>query len=189
MAGPSGATIKIVSKDGGNNTHGNLFPFFRSDPLDAANPLAISQPLAPGQAFNPLVPDTFGAHVKDKLNRQQWGANVGFPVTIDRTWLFFAFENQRADAQNAVPLITDTSIFRPDNGSIVNGVHRNNQAAVINGLAALPGNPPVPCLTGQPAIPAQTCANILENILTVNPAASALNAFLVNQFANNGGVF
>ncbi len=189
IGGASGASINIVSKSGGNQTHGSLYSYFRNDGLDAANPFAIKQALAPGQAFNPLLPDSFGSHVKDKLNRQQWGGTIGFPVTTDKTWLFFAFENQRSDAQNAVPLITDTSIFRPQNGGIVNGVHLNNQAAIINGLAALPGNPPVPCLTGQPALPAITCANILENILTVNPAASPLSAYLVNQFENNGGVF
>jgi hypothetical protein len=187
--GASGASINIVSKSGENQTHGSLYSFFRNDFMDAANPFAIRQALAPGQVFNPGLPDTFGTHVKDKLDREQWGATVGFPVSIDKTWLYFAFENQRADAQNAVPLLTDTSIFRPDNGGTINGVTRNNQMGVINGLAALPGNPPVPCLTGQPAIPAQNCANILFNILTINPATSSRNAYLVNQFENNGGVF
>jgi TonB dependent receptor len=64
----------------------------------------------------------------------------------------------------------------------------NNQLAIINGLAA-EGATPVPCLTGQPALPANTCAGILTNVLTVNSAASPLDAFIVNQFESNGGLF
>src|SRR5437016_11912193 len=85
------------------------------------------------------------------------------------------------DSQNADVLLTNTSIFRPL------ATQNNNQQAIINGLAAL-GGTPVPCLTGQPALPAATCAGILQNILTINPATSPLSSFLVNQFETNGGL-
>ena len=88
------------------------------------------------------------------------------------------------DSQNADVLLTNTSIFRPL------ATQNNNQQAIINGLAAL-GGTPVPCLTGQPALPAATCAGILTNILTISnvPAASPRNKFIVDQFENNGGLF
>ncbi|MGZ4866306.1 MAG: outer membrane beta-barrel protein [Candidatus Angelobacter sp.] len=183
LGGASGATINIVTKSGGNDVHGSLFGYFRNDALDAANPFSISQALAPGQAFNPAAPDVKGTHVKDTLTREQFGGAIGFPITKDKTFLYSSFEGLLGDAQNAVPLLTNTNIFRPQSSA------GNNQVAIINGLATLPGNPAVPCLTGQPALPAATCAAILTNILTVNPATSPLSKFLVNQFESNGGLF
>jgi outer membrane receptor protein involved in Fe transport len=183
LGGASGATINIVTKSGGNDVHGSLFSYFRNDAMDAANPFSISQALAPGQAFNPAAPDVQGTHVKDSLTREQFGGAIGFPITKDKTFLYSSFEGLLGDAQNAVPLLTNTNIFRPQ------ATAGNNQVAIISGLAALPGNPSVPCLTGQPALPAATCAGILNNILTVNPAAGPLKAYLVNQFETNGGLF
>jgi hypothetical protein len=182
LGGASGATINIVSKSGTNNAHGSLFALFRNDALDAANPFAISQALQPGQAFNPLGPDVSGTHIKDSLSRQQFGGSIGFPIKKEKTFFFGSFEGLMSDAQNAVPLLQSTSIFRPDNNTF------NDQQGIINNLATLPGNPNVPCLTGQPALPAAICAGILSNVLTINPA-SAPGGFIVNQFENNGGLF
>jgi hypothetical protein len=184
LGGASGATINIVTKSGGNDVHGSLFSYFRNDALDAANPFSISQALAPGQTFNPAAPDVKGTHVKDSLTREQFGGAIGFPIKKDKTFLYSSFEGLLGDAQNAVPLLTDTSIFRPQGAST-----GNNQQAIISGLAGLPGNPAVPCLTGQPALPAATCAAILNNVLTINPAAGPLSKYLVNQFESNGGLF
>ncbi len=182
LGGASGATINIVSKSGTNNVHGSLFALFRNDALDAANPFAISQALQPGQAFNPLGPDVSGTHIKDSLSRQQFGGSIGFPIKKEKTFFFGSFEGLMSNAQNAVPLLQSTSIFRPDNNTF------NDQQGIINNLATLPGNPNVPCLTGQPALPAAICAGILSNVLTINPA-SAPGGFIVNQFENNGGLF
>lgn len=184
LGGASGATINIVTKSGGNDVHGSLFGYFRNDAMDAANPFSITQALAPGQAFNPAAPDVHGTHTKDTLTREQFGGAIGFPITKDKTFLYSSFEGLLGDAQNAVPLLTNTNIFRPQGAST-----GNDQVSIINGLAALPGNPAVPCLTGQPALPAATCAGILTNILTVNPATSPRSNFLVNQFETNGGLF
>jgi hypothetical protein len=183
LGGASGATINIVTKSGGNDVHGSLFGYFRNDALDAANPFSISQALSTGQTFNPAAPDVKGSHVKDTLTREQFGGAIGLPIKKDKTFLYSSFEGLLGDAQNAVPLLTNTSIFRPEADA------GNNQAAILGGLATLPGNPAVPCLTGQPALPAATCAAILTNVLTVNPAASPRNAYIVNQFESNGGLF
>jgi hypothetical protein len=184
LGGASGATINIVTKSGTNNVHGTLFGYFRNDAVDAANPFALTQALAPGQVFNPAAPDLHAAHTKDTLTREQFGGSIGFPLKKDKTFLYSSFEGLLGDAQNAVPLLTSTNIFRPSSSPV------NNQVAIINGLAA-EGATPVPCLTGQPALPAATCAGILTNILTVSnvPAASPLSKFLVSQFENNGGLF
>ena len=184
LGGASGASINIVSKSGTNNVHGSLFGFFRNDALDAANPFSISQALQPGQVFNPAAPDTTGTHIKDSLSRQQFGGSIGFPIKQDKTFLFAAFEGLHSDAQAAVPLLSDTAIFRPDNGQFSG----NNQQAIIDGLANL-GATSVPCLSPTQLLPASTCAGILTGVLTVNPAASPLSAYLVDQFENNGGLF
>jgi hypothetical protein len=204
LGGASGATINIVTKSGGNDVHGSLFGYFRNDALDAANPFSISQALAPGATFNPAAPDVQGTHVKDSQTREQFGGAIGFPITKDKTFLYSAFEGLLGDAQNAVPLLTNTNIFRPDSGQFSG----NNQTAILTGLAAQ-GGAIVPCISnlnppGPPTqLPAVVCAGILQSLLTVNPTANlvpilgpvqgplqtARNGFIVNQFENNGGLF
>ncbi len=193
LGGASGAAINIVSKSGTNQVHGSLYGFFRNDALDAADPFATSQALKPGDQFNPGVADLQGKNIKNSLSRQQFGGTLGFPIKKDKTFLLAAFEGLRQDAQNAVPILTSTNIFRPNSG----------QGTTITGLGAEPGNPNVPCLTppGRPVVflPAQTCAFALQSILTVNAnpgpnpfvsaGQAALNGFLINQLEGNGGVF
>lgn len=193
LGGASGAAINIVSKTGTNLVHGSIYGFFRNDALDAADPFAKSQALQPGEQFNPAAPDQQGTNIKNSLSRQQFGGTLGLPIKKDKTFLFAAFEGLRQDAQNAVPILTNTNIFRPNAG----------QVATINGLGAEAGNPNVPCLTppGKPVVvlPAQTCAFALQSILTVNanpganpfvsPGQAALNGFIIGQLEANGGVF
>jgi hypothetical protein len=194
LGGASGASINIVSKSGSNRVHGSAYGFFRNDAMDARNPFAFTQALQPGQPFNPALPDSQGTPTKDSLTREQFGGSFGFPISKDKTFAFIAAEGLIQNAQNAVPLLTNTSIFRPDSGGpLVNGVLTgNNQVAILQGLAAQ-GGAPVPCISNganPPTIlPAATCAAILTNILTVNSATSPRNAFLVNQFESNGGLF
>jgi hypothetical protein len=202
LGGASGAAVNIVTKSGTNDLHGSLYGFFRDDGMDARNPFSFSQALQPGDVFNPALPDSEGRPVKDSLTRQQFGSTIGFPIRRDKTFLFAAFEGLRQDAQNAVPLLTNTSIFRPQSDP------GNNQLAILagpNGLASLPGNPTVPCLSGPVGtavatslglpppnpttnLPAQTCAAVLNGALTLN-SARPLSAFLVDQFEANGGLF
>jgi hypothetical protein len=197
LGGASGASINIVSKTGTNDLHGSLFALFRNDALDARNPFALSQALQPGQPFIPTQPNVTGTKTKDSLTRQQFGGSFGFPIRKNKTFGYVAAEGLLQYAQNAVPLLTTTQIFRPDNGTpVVNGVLTgNNQQAIIQGLATLPGNPAVPCLTGLPALSAATCAQVLTSALTTSaftgltPGQTARNQYLVNQFENNGGLF
>jgi len=193
LGSATGASINIVTKSGTNSVHGTLFGYFRNDAMDAENPFSFTQALAPSAVFNPASPDTVGSPVKDTLSRQQYGGTLGFPIKKDKTFLFVAFEGLRQNAQTAVPILTDTNVFRPTLA----------QNAV---LGALTGGNPVPCLSGPvgaavaaqeglPApnpttdVPAAECAAILNAVLTINPAVSPVNAFLVNQFETQGGVF
>jgi len=198
LGGASGATINIVSKSGSNDLHGNLFGYFRNDAMDARNPFAFTQALVPGQPFSLTAQ---GTPIKDSLNRQQFGGNVGFPIRKDKTFLYLAYEGLRSDAQDSVPLLTNSSIFAPT----------NTQKTIIANLAAQPATNMVPCLTTNTSnplsnpfiLPAPICAFALQSILTVNPNLGPnpfvpsppvspkriLDPYIVNQFAANGGLF
>jgi hypothetical protein len=193
LGGASGATINIVSKSGTNDLHGNLFAFFRNDALDARDRFAMSQALQPGEPFSLTAT---GNPIKNSLNRQQFGGNIGFPVSKDKSFLYLAYEGLISDAQDSVPLLTNSNIFAPT----------TTQQSIISGLAAK-GATPVPCITTNPSnplmnplvLPANQCAFALGSILTVNPnpganpfvgnAQRALNPYIVNQFVVNGGLF
>ncbi len=193
LGGASGASINIVTKSGTNDVHGSLFSFFRNDALDARDPFAFSQALAPGAVFDPTAPDISGQPIKNSLQRYQFGGNVGGPIQKDKTFLFGSFEGLLQDAQNAVPLLTDTSIFRPI---------ASQQAA----LTALAGNSArfhalvdpsavlwLHCLVAVESSRTHVCAAILTGALTgipgADPSAAAVNSYLVNQFESNGGLF
>jgi hypothetical protein len=188
LGGATGASINIVTKSGNNNVHGGFYGFFRNDAMDAQSPFSFSQALRAGQTFNPANPDLLGTPVKDTLSRQQFGGTLGLPIRKDKTFLFVAFEGLRQDAQDAVPLLTDTNIFRPTAA----------QNAIINPLLVNPSPTPVPCLPGFP-LPPSECGFALQSILTLNPnpgpnpfvspTQAALNGFLLNQFETEGGLF
>ncbi|HET9742562.1 MAG TPA: TonB-dependent receptor [Terriglobales bacterium] len=193
LGSASGASINIVTKSGTNKVHGGAFGFFRNDAMDARDPFAFSPALTVGQPFS-LTGQ--GQPIKNSLSRQQFGATLGFPIQKDKTFMFLSYEGLRSDAQDSVPLLTTSSIFGPT----------AQQLPILGGLVGL-GGAPVPCLA-EPApappgtfltLPAQICAGALQSILTVNPTPgpnpfvspgqAASNAFIVNQFETNGGLF
>jgi len=186
LGAATGASINIVTKSGTNNVHGSVYGFFRNDAMDAQNPFSFNQALQTGQTFDPASPDSLGSPIKDTLSRQQFGGALGLPIKKDKTFLFVAFEGLRQDAQNAVPLLTNTNVFRPTAA----------QDAIIAQLEANPSPTPGPCLPGLDEPPA-VCGFALQSILTVNPTPggfvtagqAALNSFLINQFETQGGVF
>ena len=202
LGGASGASINIVTKSGTNDLHGSLFGYFRSDGMDARDPFAYSQALQPGGPFSFTEQ---GVPIKNSLSRQQFGGSLGGPIIKDKTFLYGAFEGLRQDAENAVPLLTQSSIFQgPSAIAPVNFLStdpRFAQQSVVSSLAALPGNPMVPCF-GNPSsppitlLPAQFCALALQNALTVSPVTgtpgtsqNGINNYLINQLETNGGLF
>ena len=184
LGGASGATINIVSKSGTNELHGALYSFFRNDGLDAADPFARTQALAPGAIFDPTQPDVNSVNTKNSLTRYQFGGTAGFPIRKDKSFLFVSFEGLLQDAQNSVPILTSTSLLRPTAA----------QDAIIAGLTAQ-GGTPVTCFAGMPQIPAAFCAGALASGLTVSQSTGlsliqkGLNGFLVGALESNGGLF
>jgi hypothetical protein len=189
LGGASGASINIVTKSASNTLHGGLYGFFRDDVMDARDPFAFSSALQPGGPFSLTAQ---GQPIKNSLNRQQFGGTLGLPLRKDKTFLFLSYEGLHSNAQDSVPLLTNSGIFGPT----------ASQLPILGGLAA-EGNALVPCFSnlGAPPtfLPAAICALGLESILTVNPTAVgnpfvsagqlASDAFIVNQFEANGGLF
>lgn len=73
----SGSTVNIVTRSGGNDLHGSLFEYFRSDSLDARN------------YFNPAP------NPKNGFHNNQYGVSAGGAVIPDKTFWFLAYEGQR----------------------------------------------------------------------------------------------
>lgn len=188
LGGANGASINIVSKSGTNDIHGSIFGYFRNSAMDARDPFAFSPALKPGDPFSLTA---VGAPIKNSLERYQYGGSIGAPIRKDKTFIFFAFEGLLQNAQNSVPLLTQSSILGPTFA----------QQQILAPLAANPSPTPVPCLSGPigtavaaqlglpTSLPPATCAAVLGGVLTVNPATSPMNAFLVNQFETQGGLF
>ncbi len=201
LGGASGAAINIVSKSGTNELHGSLYGYFRNDALDAADPFAKSQALQPGGPFSLTAQ---GQPIKNSLQRYQDGGTFGFPIKKDKTFLFAAFEGLLQNSQNAVPLLTNSSIFAGPTAAAPTTFAQSDprfaQQSVVTALFNDPGNPTVPCLNNQngtvTSLPAQTCAGALQTGLTVSPVTglpgtgqTQLNNFLINQLETNGGLF
>ncbi|MBI5280674.1 MAG: TonB-dependent receptor [Candidatus Solibacter usitatus] len=77
--GAPGGQVNLTTKSGTNSLHGTAWWFNRNDALAA---------LAPFQPYNP------SAH-PPKLNRNQFGSNIGGPVVKNRTFFFFNWESGR----------------------------------------------------------------------------------------------
>src|SRR5438445_846708 len=194
LGGAGAASVNIATKSGTNTVHGGLYGFFRNDALDARDPFAFSPALAPDPTFANFSLTATGSPIKNSLNRQQFGGTLGLPIRKDKTFLFVAYEGLRSDAQDSVPLLTQSKIFAPT----------EPQQSITAGLTAQNGTV-VPCLSGPVGeavaaelpppytnmtnLPAAYCAAVLGGVLTVNPLASPLSAFVVSQFEKDGGLF
>ncbi|MGA9568446.1 MAG: carboxypeptidase regulatory-like domain-containing protein, partial [Candidatus Acidiferrales bacterium] len=188
LGGATGASVNIVTKSGTNDVHGSVYSYFRNSALDARDPFAYTQALAPGEIFDPTT-NSVGLPIKNSLSRYQFGGAVGAPIQKDKTFLFLSFEGLRQDSEQAVPLLTNTNEFLPTPA----------QDSVIAGLFAQ-GTTPVPCIN-QPSgtvltLPANQCAGALQLGLTTSQLTglpgtgqAALNTYWINQLESNGGLF
>ncbi|HEX8137302.1 MAG TPA: carboxypeptidase regulatory-like domain-containing protein [Pyrinomonadaceae bacterium] len=84
----SGGIVNIITQSGTNDWRGRLYGFFRNQRLDARNPLSPR---------------------KDPLTQAQYGASVGGPLRLDKTFLFANFEQTRRH-DGGVITITPASV-------------------------------------------------------------------------------
>jgi len=108
LGAATGASINIVTKSGTNDVHGTFYGFFRNDAMDARDPFAFSSALANDPTYANFNTTSTGAPIKNTLSRQQYGANIGFPISKDKTFFFASFEGLRQNSQNSVPILTDS---------------------------------------------------------------------------------
>ncbi len=199
LGSATGASINIVTKSGSNKVHGTLYGYFRNDALDARDPFAYSSALAVDPTFSNFNTTSTGSPIKNSLSRQQYGGAIGLPIVKDRTFLFASFEGLRQNAQNSVPLLTNSSIFAGPAATATSNPFpqsdpRYVQQALVTALATS-SNLSVPCIYGVPNVPAVYCAGLLQTALSVvpgqglTPFQQGVNGFLVDQFETQGGVF
>jgi hypothetical protein len=79
VGGAPGGQVNLTTKGGTNNLHGAAWWFNRNDAFAA---------LAPFQPYSPNA-------VPPRLNRNQYGANLGGPILKNRTFGFFNWESGR----------------------------------------------------------------------------------------------
>jgi Carboxypeptidase regulatory-like domain/TonB dependent receptor len=79
----TGGVINIVTKSGGNETHGDVFGYLRNKSFQARN------------AFSGQVDPTTGTldPTKQAFTRVQAGVTIGGPIVKDKTFYFFSYEN------------------------------------------------------------------------------------------------
>lgn len=92
----SGGTVNIVTRAGGNDTHGNVFGFLRHRSIQARN------------FFDPQ---------KSAFTRVQAGATLGGALRKDRTFYFFAYERLDRHETAFVPILQDRSAFNAPTSS------------------------------------------------------------------------
>jgi hypothetical protein len=101
LGGAVGGVINIVSKSGTNFFRGTVYDFYRDHRFDAADPFART--LINGRS----------TRISPVSHRQQYGATLGGPLKLNRTFFFAAFEGLNRNESNSVPVLTDLSIFEP----------------------------------------------------------------------------
>jgi outer membrane receptor protein involved in Fe transport len=131
----SGAVVNVLTNTGTNGFHGSLFEYFGNNVLNARN------------FFNTVGP-------KDAFRNNQFGGDLGGPITRDKTHFFFAYQGQREGmgltSLNTVPTLA------------------NYQTAVTN----IAGPNPGAC---DPTVPANTIEGcVAANLSAFNPVIQNL---------------
>ncbi|HVF27082.1 MAG TPA: TonB-dependent receptor, partial [Pyrinomonadaceae bacterium] len=175
----SGGVVNVVTKSGTNDVRGNLFGFIRHKSIQARN------------AFAPVIdndPDK-----KPPFTRAQYGATLGGPLSRDRTFAFFAFEQRKRQesgfftsdvAQGLGSSVTFGAPFLPFTQTF-NGL-TTTQTGFVNGLVAQG----TPLLTNaDPNIRAQGQALVTAAISYATLASSGTNTALTgtNPLRSTGG--
>jgi len=85
----AGGVVNAVTKSGGNTIQGEGFYFIRDNKWAAQNPFTtIVQPVNGVFQTVPLKPDD---------QRHQYGATIGGPITQNKLFYFFSFDQQKRD--------------------------------------------------------------------------------------------
>jgi hypothetical protein len=99
----TGGVINIVTKNGGNEFHGDAFGFFRNKAFQARN------------AFSGQVDPTTGIlePTKQAYTRTQSGLTIGGPLKKDKTFFFGSYEYTQREETGFPASASIISVFKP----------------------------------------------------------------------------
>jgi hypothetical protein len=83
----SGGVVNIITRSGTNETHGNVFEFFRDDSLNAKSHF-----------------EKLNDQDKAPFHQNQYGFTTGGPIRRDQTFYFLSAEHLNTDASNFVTI-------------------------------------------------------------------------------------
>ncbi len=120
----AGGVVNTVTKSGTNDFHGSAFYFLRNNAWGARN------------AFSTLN----GVGIKPKDERHQFGGSIGGPISEDKLFFFFSYDQQKRDfpavATTSNPNYLDPITVTPGSTLANRGI---TQAQVDAGLSFLRG--------------------------------------------------
>jgi Carboxypeptidase regulatory-like domain len=124
----TGGVVNIVTKSGGNDTHGNVFGFLRNKAFQSRNAFSGQVDPVTGQ-LNP---------VKQGFTRVQAGATLGGALKKDKTFYFFSYEDTLREETGFSSIGQGNFGFAPLNcgaGCPLNGLPMTpSQATAVNSL-------------------------------------------------------
>jgi hypothetical protein len=166
FGGKASALINVVTKSGSNAFHASGLEFFRSGTFDARN--YFDDPAAP-------VPP---------LTQHQFGANLGGPMVLNRSFFFLSYEGQRIDRSLTQTFSVPTSALRAGDFS--------GQAALCDpltrtaaGCTAFAGNR-IPAQRLDPVavallahVPGPTSGGLVQNLLAIGNEINPMDQLTV----------
>jgi hypothetical protein len=164
----TGGVINIVTKNGGNEFHGDLFGYFRNKSFQARN------------AFSGQVDTTTGAlePVKQAYTRTQSGLTIGGPIKNDKTFFFGSYEYTQREETGFSSIGIDNFGLSPFNcgGCGLDGLLlTSDQSAAV--LQLLPTNP---TLASQYAALMGSASSVALNRIDPGVVAPALTGGFLN---------
>ncbi len=173
----SGAQVELITKQGSNEWHGNLFEYHRNT-VTTANDFFNNMTIIDGQSLPRPV-----------LIRNNYGGTIGGPIMKDRFFFFYNYEARRDARQvpvnRTVPLaslgqgLLKFNARRPDGSTLLvtlTTAELNNLTTGFNNITQLP--------TGAALVDVNP---ITRNILAEAAAKYSANNFRLGDGLNTGG--
>ena len=181
--------VNIVTKSGSDALlRGALLPLSRNSAMDARDPFAFSQALAPGAVFDPPHRIPTGSPSPTPSHAISSAATSSFPIHK-------SFGNVR------LPRLRRPAPKFPERRTTADE-HRyfsSDRRSERRYRCALKHATPVPCLNNPngtvirpclPRLPVRSSTALTVSQFTgLTPGQSAINGFLVNELESNGGLF
>jgi Carboxypeptidase regulatory-like domain len=166
FGGKSSALINVVTRSGGNAFHGSALEFARNERFDARNYFDD-----PGQSVPPL-------------RQHNFGANLGGPLSRDRSFFFFSYEGQRlqrALTQTfSVPPVALRAGDFSSHAALCDPVTRTAAGCLPFSGNVIPANRLDPVALALLAkVPLPTSGGAVQNLLAADVESTPMNQFSV----------